>query len=81
LIVPVRARAGLDDLRVHDLRHAFASVGALLGHRVQTTPSKYAHLSADPGRAAADRNAGPIAAVIQCGGEGGEGIELRKRKV
>ena len=27
----IRARAGLDDVRIHDLRHSFASGGLLVG--------------------------------------------------
>src|SRR5205814_9957696 len=59
----VRARAGLSDVRIHDLRHSYASVGAigglslpiigaLLGHKHATTTARYAHLSAHPLRAA-----------------------------
>ena len=55
----IRARAGLDDVRLHDLRHSFASVGAgaglslpvigaLLGHTQAATTDRYAHLAADP---------------------------------
>jgi integrase len=62
----VRARAGLDDLRIHDLRHAFASmaamagdslylIGKVLGHRQASTTERYAHLQDDPLRAVADR--------------------------
>ena len=61
----VRAMAGLDDLRLHDLRHSFASiavssgaslpmVGALLGHRDAATTQRYAHLSDDPVRSVSD---------------------------
>jgi len=55
----IRAAAKLDDVRLHDLRHSFASVGAdanlglpilgaLLGHSQAATTHRYAHLSADP---------------------------------
>lgn len=55
----IRAKAGLDDVRIHDLRHTFASVavsnglslpmiGALLGHSQPTTTARYAHLASDP---------------------------------
>lgn len=58
----IRAAAGLDDVRLHDLRHSFASIGAagghglpilgaLLGHRVAATTARYAHVAADPARA------------------------------
>jgi integrase len=61
----VRAAAGLQDVRLHDLRHSFASmgvagglslpvIGALLGHKHAATTARYAHLSADPLRAAND---------------------------
>ncbi|SLN18672.1 tyrosine-type recombinase/integrase [Oceanibacterium hippocampi] len=68
----VRDSAGLNDVRLHDLRHSFASVGAaagmslplvgkLLGHRDPKTTARYAHIGADPARAAANRIAGEIA--------------------
>ena len=55
----VRARAGLKDVRIHDLRHTFAStavasgqglpmIGKLLGHTQVQTSARYAHLTADP---------------------------------
>ncbi|MFN2269171.1 MAG: site-specific integrase, partial [Desulfonatronovibrio sp.] len=51
-----RKRAGLEDVRIHDLRHSFASflvnggrsiyeVGRLLGHTQIKTTMRYAHLS------------------------------------
>tara|TARA_R110002072_G_scaffold46465_3_gene128533 strand:- start:161 stop:1528 length:1368 start_codon:yes stop_codon:yes gene_type:complete len=60
----IRAAAGLDDVRIHDLRHTFAShgviltgslpiVGKLLGHTRPETTARYAHLAADPVREAA----------------------------
>jgi len=67
----VRESAGLDDVRLHDLRHSFASVGAasgdsllmigaLLGHKDAKTTARYAHLSDNPIKQAADRIAGVI---------------------
>ena len=55
----LRVRASLADLRLHDLRHSFASmavagglslpvIGALLGHTQSATTQRYAHLAADP---------------------------------
>jgi integrase len=72
----VRARAGLADMRLHDLRHTFASwavmaghtlhmTGALLGHAQANTTHRYAHLAADPVQAAADRVAGAIAGALR----------------
>ncbi len=54
----VRERAGLDDVRLHDLRHSFASralalgedltmIGKLLGHKKIQTTARYAHLARD----------------------------------
>lgn len=68
----VSKRAGLKGVRLHDLRHSFASVGAaagmslptiggLLGHADAATTQRYAHLQVDPVRAAADVIAGRIA--------------------
>lgn len=71
----VRARAGLNDVRLHDLRHSFASVGvgdnlslpivgALLGHRNPATTQRYAHLSAHPLRSANEAVGSKIAAAL-----------------
>jgi integrase len=71
----VRTAAELADVRLHDLRHSFASVGAagglslpiigaLLGHRHATTTARYAHLSADPLRAANNAVGARIAAAM-----------------
>lgn len=70
----IRARAGLDDVRIHDLRHSFASggllvgeglpmIGKLLGHTQVQTTARYAHLANDPVKAAADRIASRIAGL------------------
>jgi len=61
----IRAKANLADVRIHDLRHSFASVaagtgmslpmiGKLLGHSQPVTTARYAHLAADPIRAASN---------------------------
>ena len=62
----LRRRAGLEDVRLHDLRHSFASrglelgeslstLGKLLGHRKMSSTARYAHLVRDAERAAAAR--------------------------
>ena len=62
----VRKEAGLEDVRIHDLRHSFASralalgeslpmIGKLLGHRKVQTTARYAHLAQDSVKAAARR--------------------------
>jgi integrase len=68
-------RAGLDGLRIHDLRHTHASVGAglglglpiigkLLGHTQSSTTSRYAHLDADPLRRASEHIGSRLAAAM-----------------
>ncbi len=63
--------AGIKGLRIHDLRHSFASqlvsggaslplIGALLGHSSPTTTHRYSHLFDDPQRAAVEK----IAAIV-----------------
>ena len=75
LWLAVRARAGLEDVRLHDLRHSFASralalgetlpvIGKLLGHSDIETTARYAHLARDSLHEAAERIAGSIAADI-----------------
>ncbi len=65
----IRNRAGLHDVRLHDLRHSFAStglasgqalplIGKLLGHATVSTTARYAHLADDPVKVATDRIAG-----------------------
>lgn len=71
----VRNAAGLHDVRLHDLRHSFASmaagaggsllmIGALLGHRNPSTTKRYAHLASDPLRTTADDTANGIARLL-----------------
>ncbi len=71
----VRKCAGLDDVRIHDLRHSFASralalgeslpmIGKLLGHTQVETTARYAHLARDSVKASASRIAGSIGADI-----------------
>jgi hypothetical protein len=61
----IRGAAGLEDLRLHDLRHSHASIGVsaglslpvvgrLLGHTVAQTTQRYAHVAPDPVRQASE---------------------------
>ncbi|HEX8300103.1 tyrosine-type recombinase/integrase [Sphingomonas sp.] len=70
--VRIRKAAGLEDVRIHDLRHSFASIGAstgdsmliigaLLGHRSAKTTERYTHLSDHPLKSAAERISDAIA--------------------
>lgn len=71
----VTKAAGLEGLRLHDLRHSFASVGAgaslglpvigkLLGHSQPATTARYAHLHADPIRRAVETIGNTISAAL-----------------
>ena len=62
----IRARAGLDNVRIHDLRHSFASmalalgeslpmIGKLLGHTQVQTTARYAHLANESVKASGSR--------------------------
>lgn len=86
----VRASAGLDDVRLHDLRHSFASVGAgagfslpiigkMLGHKQAATTERYAHLAADPVKAATEVVAGTLASAMR-GKSLGEVVPLHGRR-
>ena len=76
----IRQSAQLEDVRIHDLRHSFASVaaglgeglhmiGKLLGHTQAQTTHRYAHLAADPVKQASERIAEAIAGMIGVHGE------------
>ena len=82
----LRASARLKDVRMHDLRHGFASiavadgdslylVGKVLGHAQAETTQRYAHLQLDPVRAVADRTSRKLAGALK-GGKGGKVINL-----
>lgn len=71
----IRRAAKITDVRIHDLRHTFASVGAgggvglsliggILGHREASTTQRYAHLADTPLRAAADIIGSEVAASL-----------------
>lgn len=71
----IRKLAGIEDVRIHDLRHTFASVGAgggvglpliggILGHRQASTTQRYAHLADGPLRTAADLIGSELAAAL-----------------
>lgn len=71
----IRARAGLEDVRVHDLRHTYASVAVMngidpfmlkeiLGHKNLSTTLRYAHLSDDAVQKAAGQIANRLAATL-----------------
>lgn len=83
-----RKRAGLPDLRFHDLRHTLASwqaiggtslaiIGKGLGHSSPNTTSRYAHINVDPVRASMDRAA---TAMLEAAGLIGGSTPARKPK-
>jgi integrase len=79
----IRKAAGLEDVRLHDLRHSFASIaasggmglpiiGKMLGHTQAQTTQRYAHLASDPVKAAAATVASKIAAAMAAGSSEGD---------
>ena len=73
-----RRRAALPDVRLHDLRHSFAStaimhgiplatIGKLLGHALPETTARYAHLADEVIADAAERVSGGLARLIGLG--------------
>ena len=86
----VGKRAGLDGVRLHDLRHTYASFGAggglglpiigkLLGHTQASTTARYAHLDNDPLRRASEAIGGRIAAALD-GNKSASVVPLRDRR-
>jgi integrase len=72
----IKKQAGLDDVRLHDLRHSFATVavaggdslylvGKVLGHRESRSTEVYAHAQQNPLLAVADRAATKIVAAMK----------------
>lgn len=88
----VRAAAKLTDVRLHDLRHTYASlavgaagggqslamIGKLLGHKDVRTTARYAHIADDPLRQAADKIASAAAAGLA--GQSGTVIDLQAKR-
>jgi integrase len=79
----VRKAAGLEGVRIHDLRHSFASfgvgkslglpiIGKLLGHAQVATTARYAHLDADPMHRAVEAIGATISAALK--GERGASV-------
>jgi integrase len=86
----IRKRAGLEDVRLHDLRHTYASIGAglglslpmigtLLGHTVPATTQRYAHLAAHPMLEAAERIGNSLDAAMS-GRPKANVVEFRGRR-
>jgi integrase len=83
----VTKAAGIAGLRIHDLRHSYASqlvsggaslalVGALLGHSNPLTTNRYAHLFRDPLKAATEK----VGAVIAAAGKPAKPVARLKRR-
>ncbi len=85
----------LSDVRIHDLRHSFASfavasgnslpvIGKILGHRQVATTAIYAHLHDDPVKQASEHTAHRISEALKVGATRDRPVEnvipIRKRK-
>lgn len=82
--------AGLQSVRIHDLRHTYASHGAaagmgltivsrLLGHADVKTTNRYSHFDADPMRRAADAIGSTLAAALGSKGDGQSNVVVPNR--
>ncbi len=72
----LRAAADLNDVRIHDLRHSFASfaitlggsnipvLGRVLGHSNPETTARYTHIAKDPAAAIADATGKELALIM-----------------
>jgi integrase len=90
--IDIRANAGLADVRLHDLRHSYASlaagrgvnlqmIGKLLGHKVPATTQRYAHLARDTVAAVNDELGAALQAAITKGSlPPAKVIKLRRRR-
>lgn len=78
LWIAICKRAGVSGVRIHDLRHTFAStgvgdqmglpvIGTLLGHADPSTTQRYAHLADEAARRAVEAIGGKIAAAMNGG--------------
>lgn len=84
----ITAHADMADLRLHDLRHSFASAGAasgmglgmvgkLLGHASPATTARYSHYADNAAQAAANAIASGIANSLNKGNAGGNVVALK----
>jgi integrase len=84
----VTRAASLDGVRIHDLRHTYAShgaaagmgltiVGRLLGHADVKTTNRYSHFDADPLRRAANAVGASLAAAMD-GARSGEVVTVKR---
>ena len=85
----IRQMARLEGVRIHDMRHAWASVavvggdslylvGRVLGHRQTAATERYAHVRDDPLQAVAERTSSTIAAALE--GRDGDVVEMKQSR-
>jgi integrase len=89
--IVARGFAGLDDVRLHDLRHSYASlavsrgvslpiIGKLLGHKVPATTQRYAHLARDVVADINDSVGAAMVAAIDKRRQAANVVKMRRRK-
>jgi integrase len=87
----IREEAGIPEVRLHDLRHSFASIlassgetlltiGELLGHSNPATTARYAHLFQDKQHAASEKVGRFVMDALKPTGETAELIPLKRRR-
>lgn len=83
----IRAKAGMPDVRLHDLRHTYASVAVtngidpfmlkeIMGHKNLSTTLRYAHLADDAVQRAAGSIASRLANAMQRGATQPHGLRV-----
>ena len=89
--IVARAYGGLEDVRLHDLRHSYASlaasrgvslpiIGKLLGHRVAATTQRYAHLARDVVADINDQLGAAMTAAIEKPPAGGNVVKMKRKR-
>ena len=81
----IRDRAGIHDVRLHDLRHSFASVAVglgeglpMIGKLLGQTTARYTHLAADPVKAATERVGAALVGMMT--GKSADVVSLNRNK-
>lgn len=83
--------AGLEGVRLHDLRHTVGASGAdaglsmleiqaILGHSQVSTTERYSHLSRSAAHRAADKVSGAIAAALEIPAQSADVIDMQEHR-
>jgi integrase len=89
--IVARAYGGLENVRLHDLRHSYASlaasrgvslqmIGKLLGHKVAATTQRYAHLARDVVADINDQLGAAMTAAIEKPAPRANVVKMKRRR-